>query len=315
MSDIIKVDSHVHIYRNEEEGIREKSGYEVWEYGKKPVVHASDCVGTAQEVVEAMQATGISKAVAVNLFSANVTRDTAIADLPDNLSEKDKSKAIQDIDANIVDQLKEFNRWGCDIAHEYPQISAFIAVDVNAMSEQENADHVRDMVENHGASGVKLHGAFQQFNMSDERLWPAYSVCQELSIPIIGHSGPDKNGDGMAEPRAFTEMLKAFPDLTVVLAHMGGASWQQAQEIADTYPNAFFDCCEIIEWTDSENGPTEDQLSQLIKDIGPHRIMMGSDFPWYDLDHTIERVMELPLLSDEERQGILGSNAINILRL
>ena len=57
------------------------------------------------------------------------------------------------------------------------------------------------------------------------------------------------------------------------------------------------------------------QLAQLIKDIGPHRVMMGSDYPWYDLDHTVERVMELPLLSAEEKQGIIGANAVNILNL
>ncbi len=315
MSDIIKVDAHVHLYRTPEEGLREKNGYEVWEYGKKLAVHEGKCNGTVEEVVDAMQTSGISKAVMVNLFSANVARETAIANLPSGLGETERIKAIQEIDANVADQLIEFNRWGCDIAREYPQIAAFIAVDVNAMSGEKCAEHVRDMVENQGAKGVKLHGAFQQFNMSDHRLWPAYSVCRDLGVPIIGHSGPDKNGDELAEPRAFGEMLKTFPNLTVVLAHMGGASWQQAQEIADTYPNAFFDCCEIIEWTDSENGPTEKQLSQLIKDIGPQRIMMGSDFPWYDLDHTVERVMELPLLSNEEKQSILGSNAINILRL
>jgi len=315
MSDIIKVDSHVHLYRTAEEGILEKEGYEIWEYGHKPAVHLSDSTGTVQEIVDAMQATGISKAVAVNLFSANAAREIALSQLPDKLSEQEKAKAVQEIDANVIEQLKTFNRWGCDVAQKFPQIAAFIAVDVNAMPGLESANHVRDLVENHGARGVKLHGAFQQFNMSDQRLWPAYAVCQELGVSIIGHSGMDKNGDGLAEPRAFAGVLKAFPELTVVLAHMGGGSWKQALEIAETYPNAFFDCCEIIEWTDSENGPTEIQLSQLIKDIGPQRIMMGSDFPWYDLDHTIERVMELPLLSDEEKQGILGSNAVNILRL
>ena len=110
-------------------------------------------------------------------------------------------------------------------------------------------------------------------------------------------------------------MLKAFPDLRVVLAHLGGGVWGQALEIAQTYPNAYFDCCEIMEWTDSPNGPTPKQLGQLIKDIGPHRVMMGSDFPWYDLDHSIDRVMSLPVLSMEEKTGIVGANAMDILGL
>ena len=53
----------------------------------------------------------------------------------------------------------------------------------------------------------------------------------------------------------------------------------------------------------------------MIRNVGPHRVMMGSDFPWYDLDHTVDRVMSLPVLSEEEKSGILGSNAVRILGL
>ena len=43
--------------------------------------------------------------------------------------------------------------------------------------------------------------------------------------------------------------------------------------------------------------------------------MMGSDYPWYDFDHTVERVLELPLLWGEKKAGILGTNAERILGL
>ncbi|MDH3692633.1 MAG: amidohydrolase family protein [Gammaproteobacteria bacterium] len=315
MADLIKVDSHVHLYRTVEEGLAEKAGYEVWEYGEKPAVCYSEDAGTVDQVIKAMESSGISKAVLLNLFSAQVARDMEIAKLASNLGESQKETAIQEIDHNILGQLKEFNRWGCEVAQNFPEITAFIALDPIALPGEAGATHVSEMVENHGARGVKLHGAFQVFNMSDQRLWPAYRKCEELDVAIIGHSGPDRGGIGFAEPRSFGHMLREFPRLKVVLAHMGGATWKQALEIAETYPNAFFDCCEIIEWTDGTNAPTELELAQLIRDIGAERVMMGSDFPWYDLDHTVERVMELPLLSQEEKEGILGANAITILGL
>jgi predicted TIM-barrel fold metal-dependent hydrolase len=53
----------------------------------------------------------------------------------------------------------------------------------------------------------------------------------------------------------------------------------------------------------------------MILDIGPDRVMMGSDFPWYDLDHSIDRVFSLPLLSIEEKERIVGANAVEILGL
>jgi predicted TIM-barrel fold metal-dependent hydrolase len=43
--------------------------------------------------------------------------------------------------------------------------------------------------------------------------------------------------------------------------------------------------------------------------------MMGSDVPWYALDHSIDRVMRLPVLSMEEKEGIISANAMTILRL
>ena len=108
-------------------------------------------------------------------------------------------------------------------------------------------------------------------------------------------------------------MLQEFPELTIVLAHLGGGAWHQTLEIAESFTNVYFDCCEIIEWTGGTTAPNDHELAKLIRDIGSDRVMMGSDFPWYDLDHTIMRIMELPLLSDEEKLGIVGSNAVRIL--
>ncbi len=316
MAQAIRVDSHVHLYPTVEDGLADKDAYEIWEYGERAAaVHFSDRVGTHDDVVDAMAEADIAKAVVVNLFMGELERGTALARLPEALGAGDREKAVAEIDAGLVDRMKAFNVWCCDVAAGDERVVPFVAADVTVLSGEAGAAHVRDMVANHGARGVKLHGAVQGFSMADERLWPIYAACVELDVAVIGHSGPDKNGSGFAEPRAFGRMLKEFPDLRVVLAHMGGATWSQALEIAETYPNAYFDCCEIIEWTGGSNAPSEDQLARLIKDIGPHRVMMGSDYPWYDLDHTVERVMELPLLSVEEKEGIIGANAVDILRL
>ena len=43
--------------------------------------------------------------------------------------------------------------------------------------------------------------------------------------------------------------------------------------------------------------------------------MLGSDFPWYDLDYSVERIASLPLLSQEEKTAILGDNAVRLLRV
>ena len=315
MAEPIKVDSHIHIYRSIEEGEAEKTGYEVWEYGPQEGTQVSALSGTLDEVLAAMDQSGMDRAIAVNLYIANEQRAKLVSQLPEGLAGADRDKAMREVEAKVLEDMKAFNRWGCRVARENPAIATFVATDVTLLAGEPAADHVREMVEKEGAGGVKLHGAAGGFSMGDERLWPVYAACQDLGVAIIAHSGPDRGGRGFAEPRAFAEALTAFPEARIVLAHLGGATWGQALEIAERFPNAYFDCCEIIEWTRSEKGPNDDQLADLIRDIGAERVMMGSDYPWYDLDQTIDSVMRLPKLSVEEKEGILGANAVRILSL
>jgi predicted TIM-barrel fold metal-dependent hydrolase len=101
----------------------------------------------------------------------------------------------------------------------------------------------------------------------------------------------------------------------VVLAHLGGGSWRQTPALALAFPQVTFDLCEIVEWTGAPNAPTEEELALMIKQVGPERVMLGTDFPWYDLDRTVELVMKLPVLSTGEKEQILGANAVGLLDL
>ena len=315
MAEPVKIDTHIHLYQTSEEGIAAKEAYHIFEYGTKPDVRFSRYPGTLDDVVKCMESAGYSKAVMVLLWSTVWARQQAIDDLPAGMVEGKRGEAIRNIEASLADRLKEFNLWGCELVKNHPQIVPFVSADAIALPGDAGADHLRDMVENHWARGIKLHGAAQEFDMSDQRMWPIYEACRDLGIVVVAHSGPDRGGHHYAEPQAFAGMLKGFPDLKVVIAHLGGGAWQQALGIAQAYPNAYFDLCEIIEWTGGTNAPSDQQFAQLIKDIGPERVLMGSDFPWYDLDHTVERVMELPVLSQEEKEGMLGANALRILGL
>jgi predicted TIM-barrel fold metal-dependent hydrolase len=110
-------------------------------------------------------------------------------------------------------------------------------------------------------------------------------------------------------------MLTEFPGLSVVLAHLGGGKWQDTLAVAQAFPNVAFDLCEIIEWAGAPKAPTPAELATLIRAIGPERVVLGSDYPWYEPAHTADLVLSLPVLSQAEKNAILGENAARILRL
>ncbi|UCD77903.1 MAG: amidohydrolase family protein [Desulfobacterales bacterium] len=315
MTDPVIVDTHVHFYGDHKQYLLSKATYEVWEYGPKENVCGSAYGGDPKDIIRAMDAAGASKAVMINLFAVSRLRDRAIDDLPEGLDGDQKEEAIREIEASMGERLKSTNKWCCDVAEKYPQLVPFIATDPWVLGVAEAQDHIREMVEQRGAKGIKVHQGLQRFYLHDERMLPICRLCIETDLPILAHSGPLRGAEQYAEPRAYAEALKIFPELRLVLAHLGGGAWRQTPEIAQAYPNVYFDCSEIIEWTGAPHAPTDREFAQLILDVGPERVMMASDFPWYDIGHAAERIMELPLLSKEQKESILGANAIRILKL
>jgi uncharacterized protein len=309
----IRIDTHLHLYQSAEIGFREKQS-EIWEYGGTPA-GTSTAAGTVDELLAQMERAAISKGIVLIYSRAREARLRAMHALPPGLDPQERAKRTAEIDAVLLRGLEWNNLWGCKVAADHPQLSTFVSVDLALQSAADAERHVRTLAEDHGARGVKFHTGLQGFSMSDDRLWPLYALCEARGLTVLGHGGPDLAKRGYCQPEAFEPMLSAFPKLTVVMAHMGGASWRQTAAVAARNPNLCFDCSEIIEWTGSPNGPTDNELASLIRTVGYQRVMMGSDFPWYDLDRTVERVMGLPLLTVAEKEAIIGTNAVRLLRL
>lgn len=307
------IDTHVHLYRSAASAAEDKESYVIWEYGEGGTPLYSQSLGSPEELARSMEASGVSRVVVLNLFIAEWEASRFEKRLPKDMAAAERKRLADDFRRKLPETLRDFNLWGCEVAKRYPAITPFVSVDLNVAGAAESTAMVRDLVENHGARGLKLHSAIHRHSMDDERLWPLFDLCREYRLPVLGHAGRDPANAGFAEPKAFAPVLEAFPELKLIVAHMGGGAWQQTAELAARYPNAWFDCAEIIEWTAASEAPSDFELAALIQQVGVHRVLLGSDYPWYDLDRTIERVNALPLLSDEERDLILGRNALRLL--
>jgi len=314
MSGPLKIDTHIHLYSSPQEGEWWKSGYEIWEYGVRDGVHFSQDSGTLEETVAALGRGGFDHGVVVNLFSADLFRLQYESTLPPEAEAADRAEAVAQFDATISERYVAFNRWLMDTLADVPSVTGFVAMDPSALSPERNIEHLREMADR-GARGVKLHPVVQKFEANDPRMHPVYEACIELGLTVLSHTGPAKGGEPFAEVPAFAPMLSQFPGLSVLLAHLGGGKWRETLAVAQAFPNVAFDLCEIIEWAGAPDAPTFDDLARLIRDIGPERVVLGSDYPWYEPAHTAELVLSLPVLSQAEKNAILGENAARILNL
>lgn len=281
----VLVDSHLHLYRSRVEGRQAKADYDVWEYDNGREVSFATWDGVLADAHAAMEATGVTSAVITNMLGP----------VP--------------AEADRASELVAYNEWLCQLASERREFFPCYGVEPGCSPLEDQIAHLRAWIARSGRGGVKLHPSAHGFNVASEAVWPVFELCQAQGLPVVCHSGPSKNGAALGEPESFRPVLEAFPRLRIVLAHLGGAAWRQTARLAADYPSVSFDCCEIIHWLGATHAPSTDQFVELVRVIGAERIMMGSDFPWYDIADTVSLIRGLPGLTGEEKDALLGVTA------
>jgi predicted TIM-barrel fold metal-dependent hydrolase len=298
------VDAHVHLYPDPAAGVRAKDRYVIWEYGDDPGVAFSASPGDLSTLASVYAKAGFDRAIVVHLFDTALAREQ----LAEHLGAAEAAEAAADV-------LRAANRWVARALAGDPVAEVLISIDPTVLAPQAITAHLAELAAA-GVRGVKLHPVVHSFIPNDARLHPMYELCAEAGLTVLSHSGPGHAGTaGSATPSDFAPVLTKWPSLKLVLAHLGGASWPETAALAADFPQVVFDLSEIIEWTGAPHAPCAADLSALIRQVGADRVMLGSDFPWYDPVRTADRVAGLPGLSDSERAAILGGTAARVFGL
>jgi uncharacterized protein len=311
MSDPTVVDVHVHVFERADDPQRD--GYEIWEYGEHEGVEFGHRRGTVDDLLTATTTASPTHCVVLGMFvpelqMAEVERSW------DDIEQAERAKRSVELWESLPDRLRAYNDWIVDVATRSTHLTPLVAADPFVLGGRDGAAHLAEQAAK-GARGIKVHPVLQGFFPNDPRMKSIYDLCEDQGLTVLSHSGSTKGSPQWADPFAFAEVMRAHPRLHLLLAHLGGASWHQVGEFAAAFPAVSFDVCEIIAWTGAPGAPTADELGRLIRDIGADRVLFGTDFPWYELDRTIDQLMNLPHLSEEEKLGILGQNAIERMGL
>jgi predicted TIM-barrel fold metal-dependent hydrolase len=164
-----------------------------------------------------------------------------------------------------------------------------------------------------GAVALKVHPVHGNFAPNDRELYPAYAECQARGIPVITHTGPSSfpGASGRrGDPVLMDDVLRDFPDLTVVLAHGGrGWSYETAGFMALARPNL---------WLDIAGLPPK-RLPRYFERFELDRIaakwIFGTDWPGIPgVAANIKAVADLGL-SPAVLDAVLGGNAERVYQL
>ena len=161
-----------------------------------------------------------------------------------------------------------------------------------------------------GLKGIKMHPNMGRFYPDDKAAWPAYEACGKHDLPVLIHSGrtgyKEKTTFGLklytedySDLLHFEEPIAAFPNVRFVLCHAGALQNELAISYAKKYENVWLDI----------HGQGVDRIQAMIKELGPERLMYGSDWAFYPEAVILARLLIATASDHMVRRMLFSENA------
>jgi Predicted metal-dependent hydrolase of the TIM-barrel fold len=163
-------------------------------------------------------------------------------------------------------------------------------------------------IEEYGFAGVKLNGAQNAYNIDGLEAMKVAEQIAKLKGIIAFHIGVDE--PDFTNPRRAERVAKAFPEMPVLMVHMGGAGSPDCSdlviEVAKDNPNMIL-IGSAIDVSKVENA---------IRVLGPDRVMFGSDVPFADPGKCVHNYHNMLSNFDENTaRDVLWNNAARLFML
>jgi predicted TIM-barrel fold metal-dependent hydrolase len=147
-------------------------------------------------------------------------------------------------------------------------------------------EDLRHGIETLKLRGLKMGPMYAGFDPRDERCAPVYRYCQQNGIPILFHSGTTFNRDAplrYTRPWLWDEVAIEYPELRIVLAHVGHPFCEECLVVIRKHPHVYADISALYyrPW----------QFYNMLIAAQEYRVMpkllFGTDYPFASTKESI----------------------------
>lgn len=227
-----------------------------------------------------------------------------VADLERSMSKAGIDLSIVQHIATKPSQTAAINDWAASICTD--KIHSFGTIHPDFPDWKHEIQRIRNL----GMKGIKFHPDYQGFLVDDPRMFPIYERIFETGLIVLFHAGNDFGFDPPynCTPERLAHVLDAFPEATVVAAHMGSNFMWDDVEKHLVGRKIFFDTSLGIDHL------CETQFKRIVKNHGHRNILFASDSPWTDQSKELDAIRNIGY-EKSVIDDILGNNAASILSI
>jgi predicted TIM-barrel fold metal-dependent hydrolase len=168
---------------------------------------------------------------------------------------------------------------------------------------------IRELAQHPAFAMLRIMPLASQVPTYDARHYPVYQICEELGLPMAinaGSPGPRVRST-VQHPELLEDVLIDFPDLTVIVAHMGHPYEELLMNYMRKWDNLYLSC---TAYAPRYMDPALVAFMNTKTYRG--RVIWGSDEPWFPMRRSLSEAQALPL--DEEAMALfLGGTARRLL--
>ena len=191
------------------------------------------------------------------------------------------------------------------VSNEHPNLLAGAAIHPLAR----NAEALLRKAVAQGARALKMHPAVQMLRPDHPRAMRLYEVCGELGIPVMWHCGPvgivSARADERCQLKHYWAPVHELPQTRFILGHSGARQLDMALKLAAMYDNVWLEV--------ASQGVSA--CRQILRSGDTHRIMNGSDFPFYHQATSVVKLLEATEGDEPLRRRVLYENAATLFGL
>lgn len=203
------------------------------------------------------------------------------------------------------DMAAWLNQWARSFAAETPDCLPTATF----FPEPDAARYVVDAIEA-GTRVFKAHVQVGQYDPSDPLLDPVWGAIADAGIPVVLHSGSGPVPGRYTGPGPVRAVLRRFPGLALIIAHMGMPEYAEFADICATHDNVRLDTTMAFTAFIEETMPFPASELPRVRDLGD-KILFGSDFP--NIPHSyaeaLTAVTEIDGVDDDWLRKVLHDNA------
>jgi uncharacterized protein len=259
----------------------------------------SDRQGTLAELFLTMRRSNVARTMIVPWLPAQdlVAEQVALG--------VDHDEAVE----QVIGRWQRLNRWATDSVTAHPdRLSCLVGVDPVLMGDERVVREVAERLAS-GACGIKVAPMFIHRRPDDEAMEVVWRCARDHEVFVLSQSGASRKAgeqEAWGHPAYFDAVLRAYPTVTVQLAHLGIGAEDDVAILTGRYANVVTDTSMHL-----DTGPP-DEVVAIIRRIGADRVLFGTNYPLVDQAACVAAFEALPL-TDEERHQIGYGNASRLL--